>query len=453
MSKRLRIVPLFLLALALSLHAAALAAQSIPGLAAPVPGSEAEVHQLYAQLLPQIDAIQALDNHSHPGFADDPDVDAQAAPPGMTEALRVREQNPEHIAAARALFGYPFDDLSQQHLAWLTARKADYRKRYAGTEYFDRILDKVNIGICLANRVAMPAYLDPKRFKWVFFVDSFLFPFPYTSFYKEYPDDRTYLPLQDAKLHREMREIGMKEIPPTLDGYIAMMAKLVALHQQQGGIAMKFEAAYFRPLTFTDPSREEAYAIYGRFHDGVTPTYSDYLILQDYIFRQLLVLAQKDHLPVHFHTAVGIGDYFSLNRDNVMNLEPVLRDPRYNDVTFVLLHGGYPLDEEAIWLTMRKNVYFDTSLMDMVMYPEEFKNHLKTWLTVAPEKVIFGTDAFPYDPAIGAEEAYWIATNTTREALAEALAELISEGVFTQERAMQIAHAYLHDTAAKLYGY
>jgi hypothetical protein len=451
MSKRP--VVLFLVSILVCLHGSRILAQSIPGLASPLPVSDADVHQLYAELLPQIDAIQALDNHSHPGFADDPDVDAQAAPPDMTEAFRVREQNPEHIAAARALFGYPFNDLSQQHLAWLTARKDDYRKRYPGTQYFDRILDKVNIGVCLANRVAMPAYLDPKRFKWVFFVDSFLFPFPYDSFYKDYPDDRTYLPLQDAKLHREMLEIGEKQIPPTLDGYIAMMAKLVALHKQQGGIAMKFEAAYFRPLTFGDPPYAQAYAIYGRYQNGVTPTYSDYLILQDYIFRQLLVLAGKDHLPVHFHTSVGIGDYFSLNRDNVMNLEPVLRDPRYNDVTFVLLHGGFPLDKEAIWLTMRKNVYFDTSLMDQVMYPEEFKNHLKIWLTVAPEKVIFGTDAFPYDKAIGAEEGYWISANTTREALAAALAELISEGVFTHERAMQIAHAYLHDTAAKLYGY
>ena len=123
----LRIFPL-----ALVLASVQLSAQSLPGLASPLPSSEADVHQLYAELLPQINAIQALDNHSHPGFAEDPDVDAQAAPPDMSEALRVREQNPEHIAAARALFGYPFNDLSQPHLAWLTARKADYRKRYPG---------------------------------------------------------------------------------------------------------------------------------------------------------------------------------------------------------------------------------------------------------------------------------------------------------------------------------
>jgi len=35
----------------------------------------------------------------------------------------------------------------------------------------------MNIETCLANRVALAAYLDPKRFHWVFFVDSFLFAF------------------------------------------------------------------------------------------------------------------------------------------------------------------------------------------------------------------------------------------------------------------------------------
>jgi len=30
----------------------------------------------------------------------------------------------------------------------------------------------MNIETCLANRVALAAYLNPKRFHWVFFVDS-----------------------------------------------------------------------------------------------------------------------------------------------------------------------------------------------------------------------------------------------------------------------------------------
>jgi hypothetical protein len=36
-------------------------------------------------------------------------------------------------------------------------------------------------------------------------------------------------------------------------------------------------------------------------------------------------------------------------------------------------------------------------------------------------------------------------------ALAAALAEMISENEISEARAMELAHAYLHDTAVKLY--
>ena len=37
-------------------------------------------------------------------------------------------------------------------------------------------------------------------------------------------------------------------------------------------------------------------------------------------------------------------------------------------------------------------------------------------------------------------------------ALAAALAELVSEGAYTEPKALELAHMYLHDNAAKLYG-
>ncbi len=37
-----------------------------------------DVPAIYKRLLPQIEAIKIFDHHAHPGFGDDPDVDAQA---------------------------------------------------------------------------------------------------------------------------------------------------------------------------------------------------------------------------------------------------------------------------------------------------------------------------------------------------------------------------------------
>ena len=154
---------------------------------------------------------------------------------------------------------------------------------------------------------------------------------------------------------------------------------------------------------------------------------------------------------MHFHTAVGAGDYFSLEGGNVLNLENVLRDPRYLKTTFVLIHGGYPYARQAIWLAAMRNVYLDSSETELVLYPEQFKQVLRLWLETFPEKITYGSDAFPYNAALGAEEAYWLAVRSSQEALARALAEMVDEGEITVSKALEFARAYLHDTAASLY--
>jgi predicted TIM-barrel fold metal-dependent hydrolase len=157
------------------------------------------------------------------------------------------------------------------------------------------------------------------------------------------------------------------------------------------------------------------------------------------------------HLPIHIHSAVGIGDYFSLSESGIMNLENILRDPRYTDTTFVMIHGGYPFEREAIWLAARKNVYLDSSYQELAMYPSEFKRSLKQWLETFPDKITFGTDCFPYNEVLGAEESYWLGVESGRQALAAALAEMVSEHEVTEEKALEMARAFLHDTAVSLY--
>src|SRR5437899_9393158 len=73
---------------------------------------------IYRRLLPQIERIRIFDHHAHPAFPNDPDVDAAPPPPGPSP-LRIREDNAEPVAAARALFGFPFPDLSGGHAKWL----------------------------------------------------------------------------------------------------------------------------------------------------------------------------------------------------------------------------------------------------------------------------------------------------------------------------------------------
>jgi len=415
------------------------------------PYPSTDLRSLYQELLGKINDIRIYDNHAHPGFPDDADVDAMAAPPEMSSVVRLREDNPEFVAASKALFGYPYDDFKPEHAKWL-ADKKKAAEQTGGSAYFDEILDKLGVETCLANRAMMAPYLDPKRFHWVFFGDSFFYPFDNSDQSASSPDMAVYIPLQEKMLARYKKQMNVEGLPADLPGYESFVRATVAENQKRGGVAVKFEAAYFRTLYFTDPARERARAIYAKYHSGGIPSADDYRVFQDYIFRVIVDQAGKLHLPVHFHSAVGIGDYFSLRQGNVLNLENILRNPRYKDVTFVLLHGGWPYEREAALLTAVKNVYLDTSLQSEMLYPSQLKEVLKQLLTLYPDKMMFGSDAFPFNDALGAEESYWLAVRTSRTALAAALAELVSERAISTDKALELAHMYLHDNAVKLYG-
>jgi len=415
--------------------------------ARPLPGPD--VQQIYERLLPQIEKIPLFDHHAHPGFSDDPDVDAMAAPPGSA-ALRERDTNSELVAAAKALFGYPYDDLSPEHANWLVQKKAELKKQ-RGNAYFSDILDKLNIEQGVANRAMMADYLDPKRFVWVFFVDSFMWPFDNQRERSRNADEEVYIPLQEKMLHRWLQQEGLSKLPSDFAEYLKFVSRTLEDNQKKGGIAMKFEVAYFRSTKFSDPDREDVEDIYQRFATGGIPSKDEYRTFQDFMFRYLIREGGRLHLAVHIHSAVGIGDYFNLSESNIMNLESILRDPRYSNVTFVMIHGGYPYDRQAIWLTSAKNVYLDSSETEILLYPSQFKNTLKLWLETFPEKVTFGTDAFPYNNILGAEESYWLGVQSSRTALAAALAEMISMGEVNETQALQMAHGYLHDNAVKLY--
>jgi hypothetical protein len=419
------------------------------GQAKPLAGGD--VPKIYERLLKQIDQIPIYDNHSHATFSDDSDMDAMAGPPGESSVVRLREDNPEFVAGAKALFGYPYADFKPEHAKWLIDKKKAAEKD-GGTAYWDSILDKVNIETCLANRVFLGPYLDPKRFHWVFFVDSFLYPFDNRDQTGKNGDLGVYIPLQEKVLQRYMKQENVSGLPADLAGYEAFVRQTLTDNQKNGGVAMKFEAAYFRSLYFRDPPRDKAEPIYAKYRAGGVPSDEEYRTFQDYIFRILIDQAGKLSLPVHFHSAVGIGDYFSLRNGNPLNLENVLRDPRYAKVNFVLIHGGYPYTLDMIWMTAAKNVYTDSSLMGYYVYPSELKNILKQWISLFPERIMFGSDAFPFGDAIGAEETFWLAARSARTAIAAALAELVSEGAFTEEKALELARMYLHDNAARLYG-
>src|SRR5262252_4053187 len=191
------------------------------------PFPSADFPAIYDRISQKIERIPIYDNHAHPGFADDADVDAMASPPDESNVLRLRDDNPEFVAAAKSLFGYPYDDFKPEHAKWL-ADKKNAAKQAGGTAYFDGILDKLNVQICLANRAMMAPYLDAKRFHWVFFGDAFFYPFDNRDQTASTPDMAVYIPLQEKMLMRYRKQMNLDGLPADLGGYETFVRNTMA---------------------------------------------------------------------------------------------------------------------------------------------------------------------------------------------------------------------------------
>jgi predicted TIM-barrel fold metal-dependent hydrolase len=76
---------------------------------------------------------------------------------------------------------------------------------------------------------------------------------------------------------------------------------------------------------------------------------------------------------------------------------------------------------------------------------------LRNWLEAYPDRVLFGTDAFSFGPAVDWPELAWLSNTTARQALAIALTGMMNDGEITRERALELARMVLRENARKLY--
>jgi predicted TIM-barrel fold metal-dependent hydrolase len=97
-------------------------------------------------------------------------------------------------------------------------------------------------------------------------------------------------------------------------------------------------------------------------------------------------------------------------------------------------------------------VYADFSSQTFLTTARELSQVLRSWLELRPEKVLFGTDAYPLTTAVGWEEIGWLAINTARQALALALTGMMQDGEITRERASELARMVMRENAIRLYG-
>ena len=144
-------------------------------------------------------------------------MDAMASSPSHAP-LRLQSDNPELIDASKALFDYPYSDNSPEHLKWLVAKKAELRQTYPGYQYFDRILDKLNVQTMMANRVAMAVTSIPNVSTGCSLSTRFSFPLDNSDLTARNIDLGVYVPLQEKLLKRELAQAGLERVAEDLSG-------------------------------------------------------------------------------------------------------------------------------------------------------------------------------------------------------------------------------------------
>jgi len=401
-----------------------------------------------------IGKIRAVDNHSHANSVAPADSDFDAlALDGIPFELPVplRPDSPTWLAAYKALYKYPYDDLTDAHMKDLRATMQSIAKK-EGDAFPTWVLDQVGDEVLLANRIAMGPGLTSRRFRWVSYDDALLLPLSTKAEAAESSDREKLYPLEASLMRRYLSDLHLASIPPTLDQYLkTIVTPTLEAQKKNGCVAVKFEAAYLRSLNFADASPATASAVYAKYAGGGEPSHAEYKTLQDFIFRYVAREAGRLGMAVHIHSFEGFGNTYRISEVDPLLLEPAFNDPTLSKTNFVIVHGGGIYASHAGAMLWKPNVYVDMSMMTLAYPPARLADVLRGWLTQFPEKVLFGSDAFALGPDAGWELTAWISGKNGRAALAMALTDMIRNGEVSRARAEEIATMVMRTNASRLY--
>jgi len=235
----------------------------------------------------------------------------------------------------------------------------------------------------------------------------------------------------------------------TFDEMLVAYKTAVEGARASGHVALKSIIAYRTGLAIRETSREEAAATFAEVKAQARATGSIRLAhkpLNDYLVLAALDIAERQRLPVQFHTGFGDSDLDMLLA-NPFHMRPVFESGRYTHVPFVLLHASYPYVRELGYLAaIYPNVYMDVGLAVphiSIDIPSMWRQALGLTPT---SKILFSTDAYSIP------EIYWLAARWGRWGLGVVLQELCDVGAFSVPEAEIAAHQILHANSERVYG-
>ena len=215
----------------------------------------------------------------------------------------------------------------------------------------------------------------------------------------------------------------------------------------RGAVGVKTICAYRATLKLqpvdTDALGVAFSAMRVRAQHGQHPRLSGSALCHALLFEAALECRALD-VPLQVHCGFGDPDE-DLAETSPLGLRPLFTDPTYRGLRVALLHC-YPYHREAAYLcSVFPDVYMDLSLT-IPFAGLEGGRAMREALGLCPtSKLLYASDASRYP------EVFLVAATAHREALAEALGELVDRGIMDITTAANAGRQVLAENAKRVY--
>ncbi|MCK5007060.1 MAG: amidohydrolase family protein [Spirochaetales bacterium] len=340
--------------------------------------------------------------------------------------------------AIRDLYG--LESLSADTVEVLSEKMS--QARHPG--YYREVFDRSGIAVALWNQLdrlaPIPRMWTPDYDRTLFAQDLLA---PYLTL-----DKQKLSGLHDYALEEWHQGWGREIL--CLDDYLGAIEERFSSYASQAS-ALKIPVAYFRPLVFADRSRGEIEPLFNQLLNSgwernvSLPSLEQLRGIQDYLVHFSIQQCAKYDLTVKFHTGLQEGNANTIRNSRASLLSNLFF--KYPKVRFDIYHISYPYQEELVTLVKNfPNVAVDFCWM-WIVNPAAGRRALSDLLDAVPANKIhgFGGDF------IFIEGSYGHAV-MAKDNIARVLAEKVSEGSMTEERARQVARWILRDNPIHWFG-
>ncbi|MDD3571988.1 MAG: amidohydrolase family protein [Eubacteriales bacterium] len=214
--------------------------------------------------------------------------------------------------------------------------------------------------------------------------------------------------------------------------YIALVRRALGEAKASGCVAFKCALAYDRDLDFAEGDWDRAQKAFGEHPDK-----EDIRAFQNIVMGAVCEASAALNLPLQIHTGLGLMD-----RSDALQLRFLIS--RHPEVSFILMHGGYPWTADIAGLCHNyPNVWADLCWLPLISTAAA-ERLLDELIDVCnADRLIWGCDAWTGEESYAARLAFL-------EVLARVLWRRVDSGMMREEQARRFALMVLHDNALML---